>query len=463
MSEETLTSSSEQAAGLVPLEWLESQICELAGHLTATTAQFLTLLGDFDARSGWAEWDLPSCAAWLSWKCQLTSGTAREHVRVARALRTLPVISAEFAAGRMSFAKVRALTRIATPVTEAGLAELAGPMTASQLERFVRAHRQVSRANAEDAITARRLTWREEDDGSLSVSIKLPAADGAVVLQALRAAAGDLEHPHDKEASDEAPPAAAGLADALVEIAGGYLAGKIATADNPDIYQVIVHADATVLAEPPASPEAAGVSAETPAGSAGSAAGSAGVMASVPTCTMTWYTSGLSAAAILPARNSSAITSSASARPDDVSIRGPPTGGVSAETSGGPASFGCSTPPGGSCGHPGPLIGSSGCSGSYGYSGSCGCSRSPTAARSALSRTAPCRGGSRKVPVREPSSSWRQVRRRWILAAASSAGLCWRCARANRSSWLAVIGVAISTRPCSLAGVAILVSARTLA
>jgi uncharacterized protein DUF222/HNH endonuclease len=264
MSEETLTSSSEQAAGLVPLEWLENQICELAGHLTATTAQFLTLLGDFDARSGWAEWDLPSCAAWLSWKCQLTSGTAREHVRVARALRTLPVISAEFAAGRMSFAKVRALTRIATPVTEAGLAELAGPMTASQLERFVRAHRQVSRANAEDAITARRLTWREEDDGSLSVSIKLPAADGAVVLQALRAAAGDLEHPHDKEASDEAPPAAAGLADALVEIAGGYLAGKIATADNPDIYQVIVHADATVLAEPPASPEAAGVSAETP-------------------------------------------------------------------------------------------------------------------------------------------------------------------------------------------------------
>ena len=54
-----------------------------------------------------------SCAQWLSWKCQLSSGTAREHVRVARALRDLPVIRARFAAGRLSYAKVRALTRIA--------------------------------------------------------------------------------------------------------------------------------------------------------------------------------------------------------------------------------------------------------------------------------------------------------------------------------------------------------------
>ena len=101
-----------------------------------------------------------SCAQWLSWKCQLSSGTAREHVRVARALRDLPVIRARFAAGRLSYAKVRALTRIATPATEAGLAELAGPMTANQLERFARAHRQVTRADDADARVRRRLAWR---------------------------------------------------------------------------------------------------------------------------------------------------------------------------------------------------------------------------------------------------------------------------------------------------------------
>src|ERR1035437_7955892 len=78
----------------LPLERLEAQICELAGHLAAATCRFLVLLGDFDARRGWASWDMNSCAQWLSWKCQMSSGAAREHVRVARALRDLPVLRA---------------------------------------------------------------------------------------------------------------------------------------------------------------------------------------------------------------------------------------------------------------------------------------------------------------------------------------------------------------------------------
>ena len=104
----------------MPLERLEAQICELAGHLAAATCRFLVLLGDFDARRGWASWEMTSCAQWLSWKCQMSSGTAREHVRVARALRDLPVIRARFAAARLSYAKVRALTRIATPAERGG-------------------------------------------------------------------------------------------------------------------------------------------------------------------------------------------------------------------------------------------------------------------------------------------------------------------------------------------------------
>ena len=49
----------------VPLERLEAQICELAGHLAAATCRFLVLLADFDARRGWASWEMTSCAAWL--------------------------------------------------------------------------------------------------------------------------------------------------------------------------------------------------------------------------------------------------------------------------------------------------------------------------------------------------------------------------------------------------------------
>jgi len=249
----------------LPLERLEAQICELAGHLAAAACRFLLLVGDFDAREGWASWELPSCAAWLAWKCQIAPGTAREHVRVARALRGLPVITAEFAAGRMSYAKVRALTRIATPQTETVLADLAGPMTAGQLDRFAAAHRRITRADDQHATTTRRLTWRTDDDGSLVLSARLPGADGAVVLQALRAACGDLDHPHlphdgqhapartdqHTPADTPQPPTPAGLADALVAVAADVLAGKIARAANPDIYQVIVHVGPEALTTQP--------------------------------------------------------------------------------------------------------------------------------------------------------------------------------------------------------------------
>jgi Domain of unknown function (DUF222) len=187
------TTSAKDEPPAAPLERLEAQICELAGHLAAATCRFLLLLGDFDARRGWASWEMTSCAAWLSWKCQMSSGTAREHVRVARALRGLPVIRAEFGAGRLSYAKVRALTRIAVPDTEADLAELAAPMTANQLERFARAHRQVSSIDDESSRLHRRLAFRFEDDGSLSGTFRLPPLSGAVLLKALRAVAADLE------------------------------------------------------------------------------------------------------------------------------------------------------------------------------------------------------------------------------------------------------------------------------
>ena len=278
----------------VPLERLEAQICELAGHLAAATCRFLVLLGDFDARRGWASWEMNSCAQWLSWKCQMSSGTAREHVRVARALRDLPVIRGEFGAGRLSYAKVRALTRIAAPGTEAGLAELAGPMTGNQLERFARAHRQVSSADDGAARVRRRLAWRFEDDGSLAGTFRLPPLAGAVLLQALRAAAGDLEHPHgghdgpqggdpghppgehgragrardgqDGGVSAETragrqpvAPTSSGLADALVAVAEAFLAGKVAGADDAEVYQVVVHVGTGAItpadpADPPARP-----------------------------------------------------------------------------------------------------------------------------------------------------------------------------------------------------------------
>jgi 5-methylcytosine-specific restriction endonuclease McrA len=253
--------------GSVPLERLEAQICEVAGHLAAATCRFLILLAEFDARRGWASWEMNSCAQWLSWKCQMSSGTAREHVRVARALLELPVIRAEFAAARLSYAKVRALTRIATPATEADLAELAGPMTGNQLERFARAHRQCSRADDAATRVRRRLTWRFEEDGSLAGSFRLPPLAGAVLLKALRAAASDV--------SAETPSApgvvrtSSDLADALLVVAESFLAGKVAGAEDAEVYQVVLHVGTDAI-------PGAGVSAETPLAAAPAPAGPPG-------------------------------------------------------------------------------------------------------------------------------------------------------------------------------------------
>jgi Domain of unknown function (DUF222)/HNH endonuclease len=280
----------------VPTEHLEARICELAGHLTAATCRFLLLVADFDARKGWAGWEMPSCAAWLSWKCQIAPGTAREQVRVARALAGLPVIRAEFAAARLSYAKVRALTRIATAETERDLAAMATPMTAGQLERFARAHRRVTAAQDADARRQRRLSWGWVDDHVLMLRGLLPADAAAVLLRALRAARNDLEHPHDDDHGDgdarvsaetragkqaardkqdgvdlggeDQPPIrkehAEDLADALVEICAAYLRGKIVSADNADVYQVIIHAGTEAITTDDDSTSGTGVSAETP-------------------------------------------------------------------------------------------------------------------------------------------------------------------------------------------------------
>jgi Domain of unknown function (DUF222)/HNH endonuclease len=279
----------------MPTERLEARICELAGHLAAATCRFLLLVADFDARGGWASWEMPSCAAWLSWKCQIAPGTAREHVRVARLLGAFPLIREQFAAGRLSYAKVRALTRIVTPETERDLVEMATPMTAGQLERFARAHRRVSRGEQGEASRRRKLTWRYDERG-IGITVWLPPAEGAVVLQAVRAWTGDVDHPHDPEAGDgpprtraelleardagngigwdgENPPwqrdktPAADMADAIVGICGGYLSGRAAEADNPDTYQVIIHAGTGAIT----GSEDPGVSAETPGADPGPA------------------------------------------------------------------------------------------------------------------------------------------------------------------------------------------------
>jgi hypothetical protein len=98
----------------VELRRLADDIAELAAHVDAATARLLDLIREFDARDGWGN-GFRSCAEWLTWRIGLAPGAAREHVRVARALGSLPRLAAALARGELSYSKVRALTRVAAP------------------------------------------------------------------------------------------------------------------------------------------------------------------------------------------------------------------------------------------------------------------------------------------------------------------------------------------------------------
>jgi hypothetical protein len=198
-----------------PLERLEAEIVELSSQLTVATSRLLGLVGEFDAAEGWRQWGMRSTAHWLSWQCGLGLTAGREQVRVARALRSLPLLAGEFAAGRLSYSKVRAVSRVATAQTEATLVEWALHATAAQLDRLVAAQRRVTRtADVRARHDARHLTCRWDDDGSLVGSFRLPPEQAAVLLKALEVAKAKL--PAASNASAEARPADA-VEDASAE------------------------------------------------------------------------------------------------------------------------------------------------------------------------------------------------------------------------------------------------------
>lgn len=189
----------------VPTEQLEAEICVLAGHLAAAAGSWLGLVAEFDRRNGWAGPGLRSCAQWLAWKVGLSLHTAREHVRVARALTSLPLVRAEMAAGRLSYAKARAITRIADSYTEAALVEIGLSGTATHVERVVAGYRRAQRPTARPSgRPARFVSTRWDDDGSLVLRARLTADEGAVVVAALDAMRHQLAKAAEQAARDEA-------------------------------------------------------------------------------------------------------------------------------------------------------------------------------------------------------------------------------------------------------------------
>jgi hypothetical protein len=203
---------------------------------------------------------------------------------VARALEPLPRISAAMACGRLSYSKVRALTRVATPETEEVLLNVALHGTTHHVETLVRQFRRVQEVQELEReaqqYAQRGLTYFHDADGSLVVKLRLTAEGGAVFLKAMAAALPEIPLPRDDDGRKAAnsmgsaehrqpalhvsaetrcalpgsrtfdgrvPTPAARRADALVVLAESFLQFGVAAMKGGDRHQIVVHVDDCTL------------------------------------------------------------------------------------------------------------------------------------------------------------------------------------------------------------------------
>ncbi|MDX1378800.1 MAG: DUF222 domain-containing protein [Anaerolineales bacterium] len=250
--------------GMPMISSLGERITELVAHLDAGTYQLLVLIGEFDAKQEWG-CGIQSCAHWLNIYCGMGVGAARERVRVARALPGLRKISKAFSAGRVSYSKVRAMTRVANPENEEFLLNMAMYGTANQVEKLVRHYRRHQRFEklAEDNVrfSQRRVNLRQDDDDTWVINGRLTAEQGALLKKALDLGVEQLfqeqkgvpeeveeeefdSHPMNETWSELFE---ARRSDALARMAEAFIASDQSQACGGDAYLVNIHTDVDTL------------------------------------------------------------------------------------------------------------------------------------------------------------------------------------------------------------------------
>jgi hypothetical protein len=237
---------------------LQSRIGVLAARIHAATAELVTLTAELDDDGAWAEAGMRSCAHWLSINIGVDVYTGGEMVRAGHALATLPLLRAAFADGRLSFDKIRAVTRVATPEDDEVWTTMALHASGAQLARICRGVRQALDVDdprrAGDALLNRgvRTWWR--DDGMFQLMAVLPPGDGAIVQAAIEAAA-NLIATQEKQMPSPDRPELAGehrthpmlRADALIRVCETWVAADATTPVVAPTTQVVVHVDADAL------------------------------------------------------------------------------------------------------------------------------------------------------------------------------------------------------------------------
>jgi len=239
--------SADLTQGKTRIDELDRNILTLCTRINAATYELLVMIREFDERAGFLQWGLSNCAEWLAWRCDLSMTTAREKVRVAHGLKILPRISASFASGELSYAKVRELTRVADRDNEERLLDFALRTTAVNVAERCRELRCGSEASLDSAARAfanRSLRIRRDHHrGVMTITVDLPTDSGELVEKALdRARDDELQEIPDPEGNSWS----ARQADAFVNLVTGCLSGE--SGESNDNYLVTIHVDQSALA-----------------------------------------------------------------------------------------------------------------------------------------------------------------------------------------------------------------------
>lgn len=223
-------------------------IVQLHALMQATEAQFLAAIQSFSQREGFVEDGAASMTGWLTERLCVSASRAGAWTSVASALTSLPVLSAKYASGELTFDQVKPLSRVATADTEELLADRALGLSVAQCEQLARRARPVTTEEANSDHEGRffRFRWRHR---KLCYWGEASDVDGATLLDALLRTAGDS--PAADPESEFREPLEIRMADALVDLASARL-GRYSEAGRAT---VICHVDASTLAGLPGEAE----------------------------------------------------------------------------------------------------------------------------------------------------------------------------------------------------------------
>ena len=236
---------------------LDAAILKLSSKINAATYELLVLIREFNERAGFLKWGFDNCTAWLHWRCDLSPSAAREKIRVAQALKELPTVSSHFRKGRLSYSKVRAITRVASRKNEHELVRFALNHTAGRVEEYCR---QLRYTQPEEASLAQRILkrrhvsfFRDDRRGVVRMTVELPLEEGELVHEALGHIVERLPNGPEFEESSVSQQ----HAEALVQMAKQSLSAsndsKVDRSNSrqpnqvADHYQVMIHVDASAL------------------------------------------------------------------------------------------------------------------------------------------------------------------------------------------------------------------------